>query len=215
MPNPDKTFWRYVHQKPSYKFNTGKSQFFPLSFVPVILYRKSNVFIVHTDDAVIADGNPMGILAGGITTAFALLLLPLIFIPNGNEPLDMAGVWTGVVLLLILLGFGLILLFRLHKEPEETQQPIVIVREQKMVAVLGIIQWGLSLVMMLTAVIVAGTPPFDAAFTFVITLIGLPFMLLGVWMLLARRNRTLFVFRDNSMWYISSWGRNGNLRRGR
>ena len=207
MPNPDKTFWRYVHQKPSYKFNTGKSQFFPLSFVPVILYRKSNVFIVHTDDAVIADGNPMGILAGGITTAFALLLLPLIFIPNGNEPLDMAGVWTGVVLLLILLGFGLILLFRLHKEPEETQQPIVIVREQKMVAVLGIIQWGLSLVMMLTAVIVAGTPPFDAAFTFVITLIGLPFMLLGVWMLLARRNRTLFVFRDNSMWYISSWGR--------
>ena len=66
----------------------------------------------------------------------------------------------GVVLLLILLGFGLILLFRLHKEPEETQQPIVIVREQKMVAVLGIIQWGLSLVMMLTAVIVAGTPPF-------------------------------------------------------
>ena len=207
MPNPDKTFWRYMHQKPSYKFNTGKGQFFPLSFVPVIFYRKSNVFIVHTDDAVIADGNPMGILAGGITTAFALLLLPLIFIPNGNEPLDMAGVWTGVVLLLILLGFGLILLFRLHKEPEETQQPIVIVREQKMVAVLGIIQWGLSLVMMLTAVIVAGTPPFDAAFTFVITLIGLPFMLLGVWMLLARRNRTLFVFRDNSMWYISSWGR--------
>ena len=63
MPNPDKTFWRYVHQKPSYKFNTGKSQFFPLSIVPVILYRKSNVFIVHTDDAVIADGNPMGILS--------------------------------------------------------------------------------------------------------------------------------------------------------
>ena len=54
MPNPDKTFWRYVHQKPSYKFNTGKGQFFPLSFVPVIFYRKSDVFIVHTDDTVIA-----------------------------------------------------------------------------------------------------------------------------------------------------------------
>ena len=146
-------------------------------------------------------------IAGGITTAFALLLLPLIFIPDGNEPLDMAGVWTGVVLLLILLGFGLILLFCRHKEPEEMQQPIVIVRERKIVAVFGIIQWVLSLVMMLTAVIVAGTPPFDATFTFVITLIGLPFMLLGVWMLLAGRNRTLFVFRDNSMWYISSWGR--------
>lgn len=146
-------------------------------------------------------------IAGGITTAFALLLLPLIFIPDGNEPLDMAGVWTGVVLLLILLGFGLILLFCRHKEPEEMQQPIVIVRERKIVAVFGIIQWVLSLVMMLTAVIVAGTPPFDAGSTFVCTLIGLPFMLLGVWMLLAGRNRTLFVFKDNSMWYISSWGR--------
>ena len=146
-------------------------------------------------------------IAGGITTAFALLLLPLIFIPDGNEPLDMVGVWTGVVLLLILLGFGLILLFCRHKEPEEMQQPIVIVRERKIVAVFGIIQWVLSLVMMLTAVIVAGTPPFDAGSTFVCTLIGVPFMLLGVWMLLAGRNRTLFVFRDNSMWYISSWGR--------
>lgn len=146
-------------------------------------------------------------IVGGITTAFALLLLPLIFIPDGNEPLDMVGVWTGVVLLLILLGFGLILLFCRHKEPEEMQQPIVIVRERKIVAVFGIIQWVLSLVMMLTAVIVAGTPPFDAGSTFVCTLLGLPFMLLGVWMLLAGRNRTLFVFRDNSMWYISSWGR--------
>ena len=145
-------------------------------------------------------------IAGGITTAFALILLPLIFIPDGNEPLDMAGVWTGVVLLLILLGFGLILLFCRHKEPEEMQQPIVIVRERKIVAVFGIIQWVLSLVMMLTAVIVAGTPPFDAGSTFVCTLIGVPFMLLGVWMLLAGCNRTLFVFRDNSMWYISSWG---------
>ena len=146
-------------------------------------------------------------IAGGITTAFALLLLPLIFIPDGNEPLDMAGVWTGVVLLLILLGFGLILLFCRHKEPEEVQQPIVIVRERKIVTVFGSIQWVLSLVMMLTAVIVAGTPPFDAGSTFVCTLIGVPFMLLGVWMLLAGRNRTLFVFKDNSMWYISSWGR--------
>lgn len=145
-------------------------------------------------------------IAGGITTAFALLLLPLIFIPDGNEPLDMAGVWTGVVLLLILLGFGLMLLFCRHKEPEEIQQPIVVVRERKVVAVLGIIQWVLSLVMMLTAVIVAGTPPFDAACTFVIALIGVPFMLLGVWMLLAGRNRSLFVFRDNSILYISSWG---------
>ena len=147
------------------------------------------------------------LISGGITTVFALLLLPLIFIPDGSKPLDMMGVGVGVVLLFILLGFGIILLFCRHTEPEEIQQPIVIVRERKIVSVLGGIQWGLSFVMLLAAVIVAGTPPFDAACTFVITLIGLPFMLLAVWMLLAGRNRTLFVFRDNSMWYISSWGR--------
>ena len=147
------------------------------------------------------------LISGGITTVFALLLLPLIFIPDGSKPLDMMGVGVGVVLLFILLGFGIILLFCRHTEPEEIQQPIVIVRERKIVSVLGGIQWGLSFVMLLAAVIVAGTPPFDAACTFVITVIGLPFMLLAVWMLLAGRNRTLFVFRDNSMWYISSWGR--------
>lgn len=63
MPNPDKTFWWHMHQKTSYEFNTGKSQFFPLSFVPVIFYRKSYGFIIHADDAVIADSNPMGILS--------------------------------------------------------------------------------------------------------------------------------------------------------
>ena len=63
MPNPYKTLWRHMHQKMPYKFNAGKSPFFPLSFIPVVFYRKSNVFIVHADDAVIADGNPMGILS--------------------------------------------------------------------------------------------------------------------------------------------------------
>ena len=63
MPNPDKTFGWYMHQKTPYKFNTRKCQFFPLSFIPVILDRKSNIFIVHTDDTVIADVNPMGIFS--------------------------------------------------------------------------------------------------------------------------------------------------------
>ena len=63
MPNPDKTCWRHMHQKTPYEFNAGKGQIFPLSFVPVIFYRKSDSFIFHADDAVIADGNPVGILS--------------------------------------------------------------------------------------------------------------------------------------------------------
>ena len=43
---------------------------------------------------------------------------------------------------------------------------------------------------------------------------GVLLFLLGAWMLLAGRNRALFVFRDNSMLYISSWGRKRELAPG-
>lgn len=146
-------------------------------------------------------------ISGGITIAFALLLLPLIFIPDGNEPLDMAGVWTGVGMLLYLLGFGLALLLCRHAEPEETRQPVVIVRERMVVTVLGVIVWVLGFILILMGVIVAGTPPFAPDVTAFVAVPGVPLFLLGVWMLLAGRNRSLFVFRDNSLLYISSWGR--------
>ncbi len=146
-------------------------------------------------------------ISGGITIAFALLLLPLIFIPDGNEPLDMAGVWTGVGMLLYLLGFGLALLLCRHAEPEETRKPVVIVRERMVVTVLGVIVWVLGFILTLMGVIVAGTPPFAPDVTAFVAVPGVPLFLLGVWMLLAGRHRALFVFRDNSMWYISSWGR--------
>ena len=63
MPDPDKTSGGHMHQKTPYKFNAGNGQFLPLSFFPVILNRKSNIFIIHMDDAVIADSDPMGILS--------------------------------------------------------------------------------------------------------------------------------------------------------
>ena len=63
MPDPDKTSGWHMHQKTPYKFNAGNGQFLPLSFFPVILNGKSNIFIIHMDDAVIADSDPMGILS--------------------------------------------------------------------------------------------------------------------------------------------------------
>lgn len=147
------------------------------------------------------------LLAGGITTAFALFLLPLIFVANGEEPLDMVGVGTGVVLLLILLGLGLTLLLCRHAEPEKVQQAVVFVRERSIVTVLGMIVWLLGFVFMLMGIIVAGTPPFHAEVTAVMALPGILLFLLGAWMLLAGRNRSLFVFLDNSVLYISSLGR--------
>lgn len=147
------------------------------------------------------------IITGGITTAFALLLLPLIFVSDGNEPLDMVGVWTGVGMLLYLLGFGLALLLCRHAEREEIQQPVVIVRERMVVTVLGVIVWALGFVLTIMGVIVAGTPPFAPDVTAFVAIPGVLLFLLGIWMLLAGRNRSLFVFQDNSILYISSWGR--------
>lgn len=146
-------------------------------------------------------------IAGGITIAFALLLLPLIFIPDGTEPLDMVGVGTGVVMLLYLLGFGLALLRCRHAEPEETQPPVVIVRERMVVTVLGVIVWALGFILTLMGVIVAGTPPFAPDVTAFVAVPGVLLILLGAWMLLAGRNRSLFIFRNDAMLYISSWGR--------
>ncbi len=151
-------------------------------------------------------------LTGGITTAIALFLFPLLFV--ADEPLDPAGVTVAVVLLLVLLGFGLALLLCHHTEPEQWQQPVVVLRERKAVVVGGVIEWLMGFVCMLMAIICAGTPPFDAVFTFFLALVGVPLTLLGIWMLLARRNRTLFVFRDNSIMYISSWGRVRNFEPG-
>ena len=119
------------------------------------------------------------LLAGGITTAFALFLLPLIFVANGEEPLDMVGVGIGVVLLLILLGLGLTLLLCRHTEPEKVQQAVVIVRERSIVTVLGMIVWLLGFVFMLMGIIVAGTPPFHAEVTAVMVLPGILLFLLG------------------------------------
>ena len=63
MPDPDKSLWRDMHQKTSDEFDTGKGKFFPLPFVPVIFHGKCDGFFVHTDDPVVTDRNPMGILS--------------------------------------------------------------------------------------------------------------------------------------------------------
>lgn len=152
-------------------------------------------------------------VAGGLAAAAALVLLPLIFVPDG-EPLDPVGVGVGVVLLLVLLGFGLLLLLCRAAPPAETRRPVVAVREGVLVTVLGMIVWGVGFVLLLLGVLVAGTPPFEGAVTAFVAVPGLLLSLLGVWMLLAGRNRSLVVFRDRSMVYISSWGRSRALAPG-
>ena len=146
-------------------------------------------------------------LCGSINIAFSLILLPLMFLSDGEEPLDWFGVGVSVTMLLGMIGLALALLLCHYRESEEQKTPVVIVRERKAVAVLGVIFWAIGFVLLLMGVIVAGTPPFEAEVTALVSIPGGLFFLLGVWMLLAGRNRALLVFRDNSIWYISSLGR--------
>ena len=84
-----------------------------------------------------------------------------------------------------------------------------------MVTILGVIFWVLGFILLLMGVIVAGTSPFEAEVTAFVAIPGMLFFLMGVWMILAGRNRVLFVFRDNSILYISSWGRKREFASGR
>ena len=61
MAYPHKTPERYMHEKPADKFNPGKRQCFPFSFLRVVFYGKCHIVLIHMDQAVVADCNPMGI----------------------------------------------------------------------------------------------------------------------------------------------------------
>lgn len=146
-------------------------------------------------------------ICGSFTIAFSLILLPLMFLTDGQESLDWIGVGFSVGMLLGLIVFGLVLLLCHPKELEDTKMPVVIVRERKMVTISGCILWLLGFILLLMGVIVADTPPFDAGVTAFVAIPGVLLFLMGVWMILAGRNRALFVFLDNSILYTSSWGR--------
>ena len=160
-----------------------------------------------THDLPIPGSKLPSIICGSLTIAFSLILLPLMFITDGREALNWIGVSLSVGILLGLIGFGLVLLLCHHREREDTRTPVVIVRERKVVTILGVILWVLGFILLLMGVIVADTPPFEAEVTAFVAIPGVLFFLMGVWMILAGRNRALFVFRDNSILYISSWGR--------
>ncbi len=150
--------------------------------------------------------------AGSITAAFAAFLFPLLFV--SEEPLDPVGVTVAVLLLLVLFGLGLALLLCRRTETQALRRPLVVMRERKLVAILGLIYWLLGFAAMLFAILCAGTSPFHASTVLILSLIGILILPLGVWMLLAYRNRTFLVFQDHSMLYISSFGKHRHFAPG-
>ena len=144
------------------------------------------------------------ILTGSISVFVSLFIFGILFF--FGDPLAPQNTAAALILLLIWFCCGVVLLVRSHTEPEAIQKPVVVVREQKKVTGVGMFLWLLGNIFLFMAVAVISAVPVDGSAVF-LAAAGVFVTFFGVWMLLAGRNRSMFIFRDTSIWYISSWGR--------
>lgn len=148
-------------------------------------------------------------LTGYTSAVVSLFLFVILFF--ADDPLAPQNTAIELILLLIWFSSGLILLLHRHREPEDMlHKPVVVLREQKKVTGVGIFLWLLGSVFLFMAVAVASAVPVDGS-TIFLGAIGVFVTFFGVWMLLAGRNRSMFVFQDHSVLYISSLGRQKKL----
>ena len=98
MSDSDKTLWWNVHKKSADKFNTGNGKFRPLTFFTIVFHIVGNSIFVHTDNAVVADGNPVGIFPkvvdNGLCTIKGFLAVgnPVLVITKIQEFLEIIAV---------------------------------------------------------------------------------------------------------------------------
>ena len=77
-----------MHKKTADKFDTGNGMFLPTAFFSVVFHIVGNGIIIHTDDAMIADGNPVGVFPkvvnNGLCTVKGFLAVgnPVLVIAN-------------------------------------------------------------------------------------------------------------------------------------
>lgn len=143
------------------------------------------------------------ILAGSISIAFSLFMFAVALF--AGEPVALPNAAAILLMLLPMFVLGLALLLCRHIEPYQSQT-IVVMREQKAVTIIGMILWLFGIVLLFMGIAVAVAVPVDGITAF-FGITGSFVFFFGTWMLLAGCNRTLFVFQDQSIWYISSWGR--------
>ena len=92
-----------------------------------------------------------------------------------------------------------------------TFRPVICIQERIFVSVLAFIVWPLALFLLLIAFGYCVQPPLDVPFGLIMFLIGLGLLICGIWMLLAGKNRRLYVFENGSLTYMTSWGRKREL----
>ena len=77
-----------MHKKTADKFNASKGKSLPTAFFTIILHIESNSILVHTDNSMVTDGNPVGVFPkvvnNGLCSVEGLLAVgkPVLVIAN-------------------------------------------------------------------------------------------------------------------------------------
>ena len=147
-------------------------------------------------------------ICGWVSIAFVVLMAPLLTL--GREPGSTDGVTAGVTVLALCLSVNLPLLLCRAPGLPDFVRPLVVVRESKLISRIGVFFWLAGMAMFFGAAAVTSVTPLESEMVVIITAMGLLALFSGVWMILARRNRTLYIWMDGALTYISyisSWGR--------
>lgn len=149
------------------------------------------------------------LLSGIVIILYSLLGLFMTLFYMGDAP--SVGIALGIVMHVSILLAGIALLVcRAPKLPEHSR-PVICIQERIFVSVLAFIVWPPALFLLLIAFGYCVQPPLDVSFGLIMFLIGLGLLICGIWMLLAGKNRRLYVFENGSLTYMTSWGRKREL----
>ena len=149
------------------------------------------------------------LLSGIVIILYSLLGLFMTLFYMGDAP--SVGIALGIVMHVSILLSGIALLVcRAPKLPEHSR-PVICIQERIFVSVLAFIVWPPALFLLLIAFGYCVQPPLDVPFGLIMFLIGLGLLICGIWMLLAGKNRRLYVFENGSLTYMTSWGRKREL----
>lgn len=149
------------------------------------------------------------ILSGIVIILYSLLGLFMTLFYMGDTP--SVGITLGIVMHVSILLAGIALLVCHAPKLPEHSHPVICIQERLFVSVLAFIVWPLALFLLLIAFGYCVQPPLDVPFGLIMFLIGLGLLICGIWMLLAGKNRRLYVFENGSLTYMTSWGRKREL----
>lgn len=146
-------------------------------------------------------------ICGGLSLGFTAFIAMEMMV--WEKPGYGAGLALGLLLLALCLGGCLPLLVCHPPKLPDGIRPLVAVRENRLVVGLGIVLWLLGLGAFFMAIAVAMAPPLDLGLTAVLGLVGALALGCGVSLLLCRRNRAFYLWKEGSRTraaYVNCWG---------